>query len=172
MTRMAGIETEPPRFGQGFSADIDGAPGGATVGPMKSAAALPLLLVLAFLPSCRLGKKSDGRAPEREPDLAVLGENRPTAQPGGYYKLKLGMNGFYYRIPSFVEAVPTKFLMGGHVVQLLDATVGDGWARVKSEDLTTGYVRMSNIKIVRPDKQPSPPRRDPDKELDMSMGLH
>ena len=102
----------------------------------------------------------------------MLAETRPSAQPGGYSKLKMGMNGFYYRIPSFVETVPTRFLMGGHVVQLLDATVGDGWARVKNEDLETGYIRMSNIKIVPADKQPSPPRRDPDKELDQSMGMH
>lgn len=101
----------------------------------------------------------------------MLGDSSPTARPGTYYKLKMGMNGFYYRIPTFIEAVPNKFLMGGHVVLLLDAAVGDGWARVKNEDMSTGYVRMDNIKIVPPDEQPSPPKRDPDKELDMSMGL-
>lgn len=103
--------------------------------------------------------------------MARLGDPAPMAQTGGYYRLKGSLNGFYRNIPNFTDVLPNRFLMHGHIVQLLDASAGDGWARVKNEDLEIGYVNFENIKIVPPDKQPQPKEREMDAELDQNMRL-
>jgi hypothetical protein len=67
--------------------------------------------------------------------------------------------------------LPEKYLMGGHVVQLLSANAMDGWARVRSEKLGIGYVRFGNIKLVEPSRRPKPEVTDPDEELDRRLRL-
>lgn len=104
-------------------------------------------------------------------ETARLGAVEPLAQTGGYYRLKSSMNGFYFKLPNYTDMLPNRFLMNGHIVQLLDASVGDGWARVKNEDLQIGCVNFENIKTVPPEKQPQPNQRGMDVELDQNMKL-
>ena len=79
------------------------------------------------------------------------------------------MNGFYNSVPIFTQVLPDRYLMRGHIVQLLDPSVSEGWARVKNEDLEIGYVQFENLKIVPPEKQPKPKQRGMDDELDHRM---
>ena len=102
-------------------------------------------------------------------ELGRLGALEPDSEVGSYYKLRRTMNGFYHNIPIFTQVLPDRFLMRGHVVQLLDSTAGDGWARVKNEQLQVGYVQFTDIKIVPREDQPHPPVRDENVELDMRM---
>lgn len=127
------------------------------------------ILVLGGGVACRSAGKKRDTAETRE--MARLGDPAPAAQTGGYYRLKGSVNGFYHNIPNFTDVLPNRFLMHGHIVQLLDASAGDGWARVKNEDLEIGYVNFENIKIVPPDKQPQPKKREMDEELDQNMRL-
>ena len=130
----------------------------------------PLLAItmVAVLPACRSTKKKE--TPESR-EISRLGAVEPEAQTGGYYKLKGTMNGFYFKVPIFTDVLPNRFLMRGHVVQLLDPSAWDGWARVKNEDLQIGYVKYENLKIVPWEKQPKPKSRDMDAELDQNMKL-
>ena len=81
------------------------------------------------------------------------------------------MNGFYFQIPNYTDVLPNRFLMRGHIVQLLDPSAGGGWARVKNEDHQIGYVQFENIKIVPYEDQPKPKVRNADEELDQNMKL-
>lgn len=137
---------------------------------MKPAALLLLAVFALGAFSCRSSPKKKKDTPETR-EISRLGAPEPEAQSGGYYKLKKSMNGFYFNIPNFTDVLPNRFLMRGHVVQLLDATAGDGWARVKNEDLQIGYVPYENIKIVPYEKQPKPKKRHIDEELDRNMKL-
>ena len=131
---------------------------------------VPLLLlpVLALgAVSCRASGKKKETAETRE--ISRLGAIDPDAQIGGYYRLKRTMNGFFNNVPIFTQVLPDRYLMRGHIVQLLDPSVSDGWARVKNEDLEIGYVDFENIKIVPAEKQPKPKRRGMDDELDQKM---
>ena len=119
--------------------------------------------------SCRSSTAKKDTPENRE--TSRLGAVEPLAQAGGYYRLKSSMNGFYFNVPNYTDMLPNRFLVRGHVVQLLDASVGDGWARVKNEDLQIGYVKFENIKIVPPEKQPQPKERGMDEELDQNMKL-
>ena len=105
------------------------------------------------------------------PEIAALADERSLAVPGAFYKLKGGVNGFHYDVPKFTDVLPEKYLMGGHVVQLLSANAMDGWARVRSEKLGIGYVRFGNIKLVEPSRRPKPEVTDPDEELDRRLRL-
>lgn len=139
---------------------------------MKSLLLFPLLsLLLLGLPACRSSKtKKKSTVESRE--LSRLGDPAPDAEIGGYYKLKGNMNGFYFNVPNFTDVLPNRFLLRGHVVQLLDPTAGDGWARVKNEDLQIGYVKFEQLKIVPYEKQPRPKKRDMDEELERGMSLN
>lgn len=136
---------------------------------MKFLLLFPLLSLLALgLASCRSSETKKKDTPESR-ELSRLGDPAPDAEIGSYYKLKGNMNGFYYNVPNFTDVLPNRFLMRGHVVQLLDPTAGDGWARVKNEDLEIGYVKFEQLKIVPWEKQPKPKKRDMDEELERSM---
>ena len=138
---------------------------------MKSLFLLPLLsLLLLGQPACRSSKTKKSTPESRE--LSRLGDPEPDAQIGGYYKLRGNMNGFYFNVPNFTDVLPNRFLMRGHVVQLLDPTAGDGWARVKNEDLQIGYVKFEQLKIVPYEKQPRPKKRDTDEDLERGMNLN
>ena len=127
-----------------------------------------LLSVLALgTASCRSAGKKKETAGTRE--ISRLGAIDPGTRIGGYYRLKRSMNGFYNNVPIFTQVLPDRYLMRGHIVQLLDPSVSDGWARVKNEDLQIGYVPFENIKIVPEEKQPKPKRRSMDEELDQKM---
>ncbi len=117
--------------------------------------------------SCRSSGRKKSTPETRE--TARLGALAPEAEVGSYYRLKGTMNGFYDNVPNFTDVLGNRVLMRGHIVQLLDASAGDGWARVKNEKLEIGYVRFENIKIVPPEKQPKPKRRGMDEELDRKM---
>ena len=101
--------------------------------------------------------------------MARLGDPNPDARIGSYYRLKGNMNSFYFNIPGFTDVLPNRYLMRRHVVQLLDDSAGNGWARVKNEDLQIGYVKFENIRIVPWTKQPKPKSRDAEADLDQSM---
>lgn len=125
---------------------------------------------LAALPSCRSSGKKKETDESRE--LSTLGDPDPMLQIGGYYKLGgLMANGFFIHVPNFTDVLPDHYLRRGTVVQLLDPTVGDGWARIKDEKLGIGYTKFNNLKIVPYDQQPKPKYRDPEAELDRSMGV-
>lgn len=131
-----------------------------------------LLLCSVFtlgLIACRSSTAKKDTPENRE--TAHLGAVEPLAQTGGYYRLKSSMNSFYFKVPNYTDTLPNRFLMQGHIVQLLDASVGDGWARVKNEDLQIGYVKFESIKIVPPEEQPQPKERGMDEELDQNMKL-
>lgn len=117
--------------------------------------------------SCRSSVKKKETAETRE--LFRLGTLDPDLQVGGYYRLKGTMNGFFNNVPIFTQVLPDRYLMRGHIVQLLDPSVSDGWARVKNEDLDIGFVEFENIKIVPQEKQPRPKPRSMDEELDQKM---
>ena len=79
---------------------------------------LLLLTVLAFgAASCRSSGKKKETAETRE--TSRLGAAKPGAQLGGYYKLKRSMNGFYNNVPIFTQVLPDRYLMRGHIIQLL-----------------------------------------------------
>jgi hypothetical protein len=143
--------------------------GSGIIEDMKWISLLSCLCLMPCLPSCRSTSKKKQTPETREESR--LGALEPEAQMGGYYKLKGNMNGFYFNKPNFTDLLPNRFLMRGHVVQLLDPSAGDGWARVKNEDLQIGYVTFENIKIVPWEKQPKPKSRDMDAELDQTMKL-
>ena len=129
---------------------------------------LLLLLVLPWLAfSCRSTDKSKSTPESRE--MARLGDPNPDARIGSYYRLKGNMNSFYFNIPGFTDVLPNRYLMRRHVVQLLDDSAGNGWARVKNEDMQIGYVKFENIRIVPWNKQPKPKSRDAEADLDQSM---
>jgi hypothetical protein len=136
---------------------------------MKLLPYLLLSIILTGLPACRSTSKKKSTSETRE--LSRLGATNPEAEVGGYYKLKGNMNGFFFNIPNFTDVLPNRFLIRGHIVQLLDPSAGDGWARVKNEDLQIGYVQFENIRIVPFDKQPKPKPRGMDEELDANMKL-
>lgn len=136
---------------------------------MKLLPFLLLPLLLTGLPACRSTSIKKDTSENRE--LSRLGATNPDAEVGSYYKLKGNMNGFFFSVPNFTDVLPNRFLMRGHVVQLLDPSAGDGWARVKNEDLQIGYVQFENLKIVPYDKQPKPKVRGMDEELDANMKL-
>lgn len=136
---------------------------------MKS---LLLLLCLALVSggvSCRSSARKKDTPQTRE--TARLGDPTPEAQIGGYYRLKGNMNGFYFNVPQYTDVLPHRFLMRGHIVQLLDPSAGGGWARVKNDDLQTGYVQFENLKIVPYEDRPKPRPRGLDEELDQNMQL-
>lgn len=135
---------------------------------------LPLLIscalvcLLPTLPSCRSSGEKKETQEERE--LSNLGDPTPALQNGAYYKLGgVMMNGFFIHVPNFTDVLPDHYLRRGTVVQLLDANVGDGWARIKDDKRGIGYTKFSNLKIVPFDKQPKPKFRDPEEELDRRM---
>ena len=133
---------------------------------------LPFLLMTLLAlgaASCRSAQKKKETAGTRE--LSRLGAVDPETQVGGYYRLKRSMNGFYGNVPIFTQVLPDRYLMRGHIIQLLDPSVTEGWARVKNEDLEIGYVQFENIRIVTEEKQPRPKRRGMDEELDQKMKL-
>ena len=117
--------------------------------------------------SCRSASRKKETPETRE--SSRLGAIDPQAENGGYYRLKRTMNGFYNNVPIFTQVLPDRYLMRGHIVQLLDPSVSEGWARVKNEDLEIGYVQFENLKIVPPEKQPKPKQRGMDDELDQKM---
>ncbi len=122
------------------------------------------LLTLVFLvPACRSSKS---RNHERPASINVLADESPLAEPFGYYKMRRTMNGFFNDVPTFVDILPDEYLSRGHVVQLLSANFMDGWARVRTEEGKTGYVKYDNIRIVPVEDQPKPKRRDSEAELD------
>jgi hypothetical protein len=136
---------------------------------MKAPTLFLLAIFLTGAAACRSSGKKKETAETRE--ISRLGAINPDAQTGGFYRLRRSMNGFYFQIPNFTDVLPNRFLMRGHIVQLLDPTVGDGWARVKNEDLQIGYVQFENIKIVPYEDQPKPKVRSMDEELDRRMQL-
>ncbi len=130
-----------------------------------------LLLAAGLLGGAACRSSGQKKATPEDRAQARLGDPSPDAETGSYYRLKGGMNGFYFQIPKYTDVLPNRFLMRGHIVQLLDPSAGDGWARVKNEDLQIGYVQFENIKIVPFEDQPKPKVRDPDEELDQNMRL-
>lgn len=127
--------------------------------------ALVLACLLAAV-SCRSSKPKRKDA-LGQPDTAVLGSPDPRLVPGGFYKTKA--TGFYNEIPRFIDLVPDRYLMRGHVVQLLNTGVGDGWARVKNEKFETGYIRLESIRVADHDERPRPRDRWADRELEARM---
>ncbi|MES2708534.1 MAG: hypothetical protein V4726_18215 [Verrucomicrobiota bacterium] len=129
-----------------------------------------LTCLLSALPSCR--SSGEKKETDESRELSTLGDPTPMLQIGGYYKLGgVMMNGFFTHVPNFTDVLPDHYLRRGTVVQLLDPTVGEGWARVKDDKLGIGYTKFNNLKIVPYDQRPKPKLRDPDDELDRSMGL-
>ena len=122
------------------------------------------LPIVFLLPACRSSKSKDKN--ERSAALSVLAEESPLAETGGHYKMRRTMNGFFNNVPTFVDVLPDEYLSRGHVVQLLSANFMDGWARVRTEEGKTGYVKYDNIRIVPVEKQPRPKSRDSEAELD------
>jgi hypothetical protein len=45
----------------------------------------------------------------------------------------------------------------------------DGWARIRSEKLGTGFVKFKNIRIVESSRRPRPRYIDPDEALDRRL---
>jgi hypothetical protein len=45
----------------------------------------------------------------------------------------------------------------------------DGWARIRSEKLGTGFVKFKNIRIVESSRRPRPRMTDPDEALDRRL---
>lgn len=102
---------------------------------------------------------------------SALSEPDPMLEIGGYYKLRGTVHPFYYSKPNFTDVLGDRYLKRGTIVQLLDPTAGEGWARVKTDKLEIGYIHFEAIKIVPYDKQPKPKYRDAEAELDKRMGL-
>ena len=128
-------------------------------------------LVLTTLVFCAVSCRSTDQKKETPEtrETSRLGAVDPHSRIGGYYRLRRGMNGFYQNVPIFTQVLPDRYLMRGHIIQLLDPSVSEGWARVKNEDLEIGYVKFENIKIVAEEKQPRPKERGMDDELDQRM---
>jgi hypothetical protein len=79
---------------------------------------------------------------------------------GSYYRVKGLTTAFYDEQPdSLIGKTPTDILGPRHVVQLLNASAGNVWARVRTEEDDIGYVRFSALKIVPWDKRPDAPKR-------------
>lgn len=115
-----------------------------------------LLALCSFLPFVTMACKS------KEPKT-LTGQFSPTFDPdvsiGSYYKMR-GVTPFYDEQPdSLIGKTPNGILGPGHVVQLLDANSGGGWARVRNEKFESGFVKFSRIKIVPIEKQPVAPKR-------------
>ena len=123
-------------------------------------------LALAAASLALVGCRSSKDKPWQSPEIAAIAESRSLAEPGAFYKLKAGVNGFHTDVPRFTDVLPEKYLMGGHVIQLLSANAMDGWARVRSDKHGIGYVRFDNIRIVEASRRPKPRETDPDEELD------
>lgn len=129
-----------------------------------------LACLLPALPSCRSSGEKKQTMEERE--LSNLSDPTPALQNGAYYKLGgVMLNGFFIHVPNFTDVLPDHYLRRGTVVQLLDANVGEGWARIKDDKHGIGYTKFDNLKIVPFDKQPKPKFRDPEEELDRRMGV-
>lgn len=130
---------------------------------------IPALAVAFSTTSCR-SSGSKKKETEESRESSRLGDPHPDARTGGYYKMRKNINHFFFNVPNFTDVLPNRYLMRGHVVQLLDPSVGDGWARVKNEDLEIGYVKFDNLKVVPPEKEPKPKERHYDEELDKRIG--
>jgi broad specificity polyphosphatase/5'/3'-nucleotidase SurE len=46
--------------------------------------------------------------PWQPPEIAALADERSLAVPGAFYKLKGGVNGFFYDVPKFTDVLPEK----------------------------------------------------------------
>jgi hypothetical protein len=126
-------------------------------------AALSACLACAALSACKSG---DSWQP---PEIAALADSHSLAVPGAFYEMKNGVHGFFFDVPKFTDVLPEKYVMGGHVVQLLSPNAMDGWARIRSEKLGTGFVKFKNIRIVEPNRRPRPRTIDPDEALDRRL---
>lgn len=74
---------------------------------------------------------------------------------GNYYRTTGLATPFYDQQPdSLIAKTPTHMLGPRHVVQLLDATAGGGWARVRTEKNELGFVKFKHLKIVPLEEQP------------------
>lgn len=104
--------------------------------------------------ACRTGKKTETLSEQ-------MSERFDTnVTPGAYYRVKGLATAFYDEQPdSLIAKTPTDMLGPRHVVQLLQASSGNVWARVRTEDDDIGYVKFSALKIVSAEDQPSAPKR-------------
>lgn len=136
---------------------------------MKQIALFALMLALGFNAGCRSSKPKKETETTRE--RSRLGDPEPDAEAGGFYRLRKNVTGFYFDVPSFIQVLPDRYLMRGHIVQLLDSSSTGGWARVKNEDLQTGYVKYESLKIVPWEDQPKPKTRKYDEELNQRLGV-
>lgn len=119
---------------------------------MKFSILLAAIVTPFFLGSCKAKKTSSLTE-------SLSGTFDPNVSIGSYYKTR-GITQFYDKQPdSLIAKTPSHFLGMGHVVQLLDANSGGGWARVRLGNDEIGYIRFNKIKIVPPEKQPDAPRR-------------
>lgn len=134
---------------------------------------IPALLCCACLITAVSACHSTGKKKETDEtrENSALSDPDPVLEIGGYYKLGGALNAFYFTKPNFTDVLGNRYLKRGTIVQLLDPTAGDGWARVKTADLDIGYIHFEAIKIVPYDKQPKPKNRDPEAELDKRMGV-
>jgi hypothetical protein len=83
----------------------------------------------------------------------------PDVGIGNYYKTGGLMTAFYDEPPDlYIGKMPARMLGPFHVVQLLDASAGGKWAKVRNEKDEVGYVKFSKLKIVPFDKQPEKPK--------------
>jgi hypothetical protein len=131
----------------------------------SAATCLSACLAAACLSACR-SKSGDSW---QSPEIAALADSNSLAVPGAFYEMKNGVHGFFYDVPKFTDVLPEKYLMGGHVVQLLSPNAMDGWARIRSEKLGTGFVKFKNIRIVESSRRPRPRYIDPDEALDRRL---
>ncbi len=117
---------------------------------MKILLLLPLLFTLCT--SCKSHKPNTLTA-------AYADTFKPDVSLGSRYKTK-SFTAFYDEQPdSLISKTPTHVWATSHVVQLMDANSGRGWARVLDEDGKSGFVKFSNLKIVPFEQQPSAPKR-------------
>jgi hypothetical protein len=109
--------------------------------------------LLAALPACRSSKPetlSSINAARFDDDVV----------PGAYYRTGLTPTAFYDEQPdSLIGKTPTDMLGPRHVVQLLSASAGSVWARVRTEEDDIGFVKFSAIKIVPTEDRPKAPKR-------------
>lgn len=112
-----------------------------------------LAVILASTSACRSTKPKT---------LASINGDRfdENVVPGAYYRTGLTLTAFYDEQPdSLIGKTPTDMLGSRHVLQLLSASAGNVWARVRTEDDDVGFVRFSAIKIVPPEDRPRAPKR-------------
>ena len=113
---------------------------------------LPAALGLLLATSCK-SKKAPTLTETLAPRFAS------NVQSGSYYRTTGLSTAFYDEQPdSLVIKVPTRILGPRHVVQLLDANAGAGWARVRNEKGDLGFVKFSSLKIVPLEDQPDAPK--------------